>query len=136
MSQRISTTLRKKVATRASFRCEYCRLPEEVCYHSFHVDHIRSIKHGGKSVFENLAFSCSDCNIFKGSDIATFIKESNVVVRFFNPRLDNWFEHFEVFEGAIYPKTEIGAATINIFQLNIPDRIILRQELTKDGLYP
>lgn len=136
MSRKIPIALRLQVAERAQFRCEYCRLPQDAYYYEFQVDHIRSIKHRGPTVLENLAYCCPDCNKYKGSDIGTYLNEDIPLARFFNPRIDEWFDHFEVFEGAIYPKTEIGEATIRTLQLNIPDRIIIRQELIKDGLYP
>jgi hypothetical protein len=136
MSRQISASLRLQVAERAQFRCEYCRLPQSCYYHEFQIDHIRSIKHLGLTHFDNLAYCCPDCNKYKGSDVGTHLDKSLAITRFFNPRIDNWFEHFEVFEGAIYSKTDIGEATIRILQINIPDRIIIRQELMKDGFYP
>ncbi|MFN0035911.1 MAG: hypothetical protein ACKVUS_12680 [Saprospiraceae bacterium] len=36
----------------------------------------------------------------------------------------------------IHPKTHTAEATIKILQLNDPDRIIVRQELAKDGRWP
>ena len=36
----------------------------------------------------------------------------------------------------LYPKTAIAEATIKIFQLNDPDRVIIRQELAIDGRWP
>lgn len=136
MRQKISAELRRSVAERAGFICEYCRLREDDFYDFFQIDHIRSLKHSGKTEFNNLAFSCPDCNAYKGSDIGTFLGTDSVITRLYNPRTDDWFEHFEVFEGAIYARTNIGEATIRILRLNDPDRIIIRQELTLNGLYP
>ncbi|MFN0035913.1 MAG: HNH endonuclease [Saprospiraceae bacterium] len=121
---------------RAGHRCEYCKLPPLDFLLRFHVDHIRSIKHGGASGKENLAYCCPDCNTRKGADVGTFLNGPDSFTRFFNPRTDNWHDHFEAFEGAIYPKTPIGEATIKILQLNDPDRIIVCQELAIDGRWP
>ncbi|MDZ7876257.1 MAG: hypothetical protein U5L45_01230 [Saprospiraceae bacterium] len=57
------------------------------------------------------------------------------LVRFFNPRKDNWHEHFELQEGVIYGKTEIGESTIRTFKFNDVDRIIFRQQLIMLGHY-
>jgi hypothetical protein len=58
-----------------------------------------------------------------------------ILTRFFHPRLDKWDDHFETDNsGLISAKTDIGEATIKIFQINHPDRIIERQLLWRVGL--
>lgn len=79
---KIPTEIKLKVAERANFRCKYCLLPEKVSFYSFHIDHIKSIKHGGLSQLNNLAYCCPDCNSFKGSDIGSFI-DNDEIIRFF-----------------------------------------------------
>ncbi len=136
MSKAISLSTRKKVAMRANLRCEYCLLAERVSFYSFHIEHIRSFKHGGTNELTNLAYSCPDCNYHKGPDVGTFIGDSEALIRFFNPRKDRWDEHFELEDGAIYGKTDIGNATVQIFKFNEPDRLIFRQQLAELNLYP
>lgn len=136
MSKNISNTLRQKIAERAGFRCEYCLLTEAVSFYSFHAEHIRSKKHGGKSELVNLAYSCPDCNYFKGSDVATYGPDDEGFIRFFHPRKDNWEEHFEIKDGHVFGKTEIGKATESIFKFNDPERLIFRKQLIALGLYP
>ena len=89
MNHYISNKLKELVSTRANFRCEYCRLSAHLSYFPFHIEHIISIKHGGKTISSNLAFSCPLCNINKGPDFATFINDPRVPILFFNPRIDN-----------------------------------------------
>jgi hypothetical protein len=132
----ISKSLKKRIANRAHFRCEYCLLNESVSFYTFHIDHIKSTKHGGLSVLLNLAYCCPDCNYFKGSDLGTFVLNDEHLTRFFNPRKDNWHDHFILQNGAIYGKTEIGVATARIFQFNNVDRLIFRQQLIALELYP
>jgi 5-methylcytosine-specific restriction endonuclease McrA len=55
MSRAVPNTLRAAVAKRASFRCEYCRVHQTDMVFTFQADHIISRKHGGLTVFENLA---------------------------------------------------------------------------------
>jgi WD40 repeat protein len=131
----VGQILKKEVAQRANFRCEYCLLSEKVSLFRFHIEHIKSIKHGGNNDIQNLAYCCPDCNFHKGSDIAT-MQEDDTLIRFFNPRKDNWFAHFEIDNGAINGKTAIGDATVRIFKFNEIDRLIFRQELMEMLLYP
>ena len=136
MSRYISETLRTFVAQRAKLRCEYCLLDSTNSFFSFHIDHIISLKHGGKTTPQNLAFACPICNVNKGSDIGTFTDNSESIIRFFNPRTDNWNDHFSTeSSGCLTPKTNIGEATIKILDLNHPDSIIERRELIRFGLF-
>ncbi|MBL7813901.1 MAG: HNH endonuclease [Saprospiraceae bacterium] len=132
----ISNDLRQKVVKRANFCCEYCLVPEAFLATVFHIEHIRSIKHGGKTLLNNLAYACPHCNQNKGSDVATFLNdESDELIRFFNPRIDVWHEHFEINEGEIVPKTNLAKVTIRILNINQIDRIIFRKALMDAGVY-
>ena len=136
MSRYIPDNLRKMVTHRAGFRCEYCRLLAEDAFFAFHIDHIVSVKHGGETVAENLAYACQICNLNKGSDIATFLSNIKTPIRFFNPRIDIWAEHFEIeTTGFISEKTDIGAATIKIFDINQPESIIERREMIHRNIF-
>ncbi len=133
---KVSDKMRAQVIERAKNRCEYCLMPERFSATIFHIDHIRSIKHDGKNTFDNLAFSCPHCNQNKGTDIATFLDlESDQLVRLFNPRKDIWIKHFEVNLGQILGVTDVGIATVKLLGFNQTERMILRGELLKLGLY-
>ncbi len=83
---------------------------------------------------ENLAYACPHCNHNKGSDFATIVQDE--IVRLFNPRVDDWIEHFEVVHFKIVARSIIGQASIRIFCFNEPDLLILRQILIEGGRYP
>ncbi len=136
MSSRISPEIRQIVASRAGFICEYCLIAEEDAYFKHQVEHIISRKHGGSSEQENLALACVFCNRYKGSDIASLIPETGQLIRFYNPRVDRWREHFRLNGVLIEPLTEIGDATIRILQMNHDDQILERQVLSRRGRYP
>lgn len=102
----------------------------------FQVEHIISIKHGGKNTVENLAYACPICNSGKGTDLGTVLDDDDIVVRFFNPRKHNWHDHFEISAGMILPKTSIGTATVKILDFNRLERILERLELIEAGVYP
>jgi hypothetical protein len=112
----ISAELRELVASRANFVCEYCLVSEEDSYFSYQVEHIISRKHGGTSDRDNLAYACTFCNRFKGSDIASLSSESGELARFYNPRTDRWREHFVPTGVMPIPITSIGEVTIKILQ--------------------
>jgi hypothetical protein len=134
----ISAELRRLVASRADFLCEYCLLHEDDLFFRCEVDHIISERHGGSTSEDNLAYACFFCNRNKGSDIASVEPKTGELVRLFNPRLDSWPEHFELEEGGalIVPRSAIGEATIRLLGLNLRDRLLERETLQEVGRYP
>ncbi len=126
MSRYISENIRSLVAKRAGHCCEYCKIEEDVSLYSFQIDHVISLKHGGKTEIENLAYSCFLCNNSKGSDVGTVFQPEMNFTRLFNPRIDTWNEHFEYEDCTFYAKSIIGEATIKVLKLNDLDRIIER----------
>jgi hypothetical protein len=135
MSRYISEQLRRLVANRATNLCEYCLIHEEDTFFLCQVDHIISLKHGGKTEAENLAYTCAFCNRNKGSDVGSILSINNFV-RFFNPRTDKWPDHFQLEGTIIKPTTDIGETTAKILDFNNIDRIIERQTLIDLGRYP
>ena len=132
---RIPQNVREQVRKRARGRCEYCLLPEQFSYQPHQIDHIRSIKHGGSDAIDNLAWACADCNNAKGTDVGAFDDVTETYVRFFNPRIHTWDEHFEVIEGVITGKTPIGRVTVQLFQLNRGEQVETRLALIEAGLW-
>ena len=136
MSSNISSEMRQIVASRANFVCEYCLIAEEDAYFRFQIEHIISRKHGGSSELENLALACVFCNRYKGSDIATLKPETDELIRFDNPRVERWREHFRLDGVVIEPLSAIGEATVRILQMNHDEQILERQVLSRRGRYP
>lgn len=132
----ISAQLRRLVAERADFLCEYCLLAEVDAFFGCQVDHAISEKHGGPTEAGNLVYACAFCNRAKGSDIGSIIWERGDFVRFFNPRTDHWADHFELVDGVIEGLTDIGEVTARILGFNLPERIAERRDLQALGLYP
>lgn len=137
MSRYISDALRREIAELSEYRCEYCRYPQADSFLKYQVDHIISLKHGGTTVLNNLAFCCPICNSKKGSDLGTILEDEDVLVRIFHPRKQHWFDHFQVTaDGTIHAKTEIGRSTIKLLELNDAERIMERIDLIQAGIYP
>lgn len=134
MARWISTELRQTIADRAKQRCEYCLITEADTFYGCEVDHIISIKHGGSSDFDNLAYACVLCNRAKGSDIGS-ISMIGEFTRFFNPRIDHWSEHFRLEGSTIRSRTLIGEVTARILGFNESARLLERQELIRLGKY-
>ena len=135
MANLVSAALRKIIWDRAGQRCEYCQLHEDDSGYTHQVDHVVSRKHGGQTILGNLALCCIVCNRFKGSDIASLDAEGRAVL-FFNPRSDQWADHFKISGPHIVPRTKTGAATIRILQMNSTERIEERHNLQILGTYP
>jgi len=90
----------------------------------------------GNSEMTNLALACSVCNQFKGTDVATYLPPDERLTPLFNPRTQKWDAHFSVFDGEIFPKSEIGMATVQVLNLNDRDRVTLRRLLMLSKRYP
>ncbi len=135
MSDHISAALRRLVAERAAYRCEYCRLPLAVALHPHEPDHIVPSQHGGTTDEHNLALACFPCNRNKGPNAGSFDPVSNLLVPFFNPRTQLWDEHFAWDGARIQPRTAEARVTVRIFRLNDPVRVSERTRLMRSGLY-
>ncbi|MBA3695118.1 MAG: HNH endonuclease [Acidobacteria bacterium] len=128
--------MRLQVELRAAGVCEYCRIAIEDTYFGGEIDHITSLKHRGLTEFENLALACQPCNRNKGSDLGSLSESSKILVRFFNPRTDEWCEHFRLNpNGEIEFLTEIGEVTAIILGFNNQERIAERKGLIEIGNY-
>jgi HNH endonuclease len=135
MARWISTELRQTVADRAKQLCEYCLIAEADTFYGCEVDHIISLKHGGSTEPDNLAYACTLCNRAKGSDVGS-IATSGEFTRFFNPRTDHWHEHFRLEGSALRWLTPVGEVTARIFGFNDSARLHEREELIRFGKYP
>jgi hypothetical protein len=132
----ISAELRRVVLTRAQRLCEYCLLAEEDTFLGCALDHIISEKHGGLTESENLALACVFCNQSKGSDIGSIHWATNTFVRFFNPRIDRWRDHFTLVNNRIEPLSAIAETTERILGFNTTERLLERDALIALQRYP
>jgi hypothetical protein len=126
--------LRDLVRNRAGRRCEYCRLRQEHFLQITHqVEHIIPIKHRGSDAADNLAPACAPCNLSKSSNLSGIDDVKSDIVTLFNPRTQDWFEHFE-FQGAVIAGiATTGRATVLVLNMNDDERLQLRTELLLNG---
>jgi hypothetical protein len=132
----IPAELRRIVMSQAAGLCEYCLIAAEDTFLGCEADHIISEKHGGRTEPENLAMACVFCNQAKGSDLGSIHRETNTLVRFFNPRTDHWAEHFELAGNRIVSLSPIGEVTSRILRFNIGERLLERRTLQNLNRYP
>lgn len=129
-------TLRQFVRERAGHRCEYCRLPQDAApFLRFHVEHIQATQHVLDDSESNLCLACPRCNLQKGPNLATLSPPDRKLIRLFHPREDVWEDHFEMVNGFIVGKTEIGTATARLLLMNASGQSRTRRKLLSRGEY-
>jgi hypothetical protein len=131
----VPASLRRLVVERADNRCEYCGIPEAATFAAHELDHIVAQKHGRQTETGNLALSCALCNKHKGSDLTSVDPETGDIIPLYHPRKDIWSDHFKLDQTRIVPLTAKGRVTIQLLQLNRPERVEERARLIEAGLY-
>jgi hypothetical protein len=125
----MNESLRSQVRERAGDCCEYCQLPQAATIVTHEADHIRSQKHNGPSTLDNLCWACAWCNAFKGSDIAGFDPLDDSLTPLFNPRAQQWSEHFAWNGPLLLGLTPSGRTTVALLRINDSDRLEHRRLL-------
>ena len=82
-----------------------------------------------------MALSCALCNKHKGSDLTSVDPETGDIIPLYHPRRDIWSEHFKLDQSRITALTPKGRVTIQLLQLNRPERVEERARLMEAGLY-
>ena len=135
MAAPIPPDLRRLIAERAGYRCEYCLLPQAAALHRHEPDHIVPLQHGGVTDPANLALACLRCNRYKGPNIGSFDPLTGQLVPLFHPRLQIWDQHFQIVDAEIIPLTAEGRVTARVLRFNDPDRLTERQRLIAARLF-
>jgi 5-methylcytosine-specific restriction endonuclease McrA len=91
----ISVKKKRIVHERAFGCCEYCQCIADFVPDTLPIEHIIPESKSGSNELDNLALACQACNGSKydkiyGIDLTTEMREP-----LFNPRLQNWNEHFK-----------------------------------------
>lgn len=134
MSERVSNALRRQLYQIARHRCEYCLYPADLADFPHEPDHIVPLQHGGKTELDNLALACFPCNRRKGPNVGSYDELTGQLTRLFHPRHDAWLTHFELVNGFIRPKTDIGRVTVRLLTLNDDRRVCERLLAMELGL--
>lgn len=118
--KRVSKKDRKTITEQAHGCCEYCQSLEEFATQDFAIEHVKPISEGGKHDMENLALACHGCNWHKYNKTEGFDSVTSKYFPLFNPRKQNWLEHFAWSNDflKIIGLTPVGRATIDTLYLN------------------
>lgn len=135
---RISSNIQTKIRRDAKNRCGYCLLPQAILMGKLEIEHLLPLAEGGTDDEENLWLACRDCNSYKSSKIYGFDKKTGQEVKLFNPRTQNWREHFKFNENQtkIIGKTICGRATVSALRLNEEQAVKARGLWMEAGWYP
>lgn len=116
----IPKALYETVRQRAQSRCAYCHYPELLSSAPLSIDHIQPQSLGGSDDMDNLALACRRCNERRYNFTLGFDPESNLEVPLFNPRQQEWSDHFMWSADGlrVVGKTSTGRATCNRLDLN------------------
>ncbi len=133
---RVDDPMRGYVANRVEGQCEYCHYPEHFSPSAFEVEHIVPRSAGGLTEINNLALACSHCNAHKATRQTGFDFLTETDVRLFNPRIENWTDHFFLNPntGEIQGQTPIGRTTVETLQMNAEQPIRARLNLLRLGV--
>lgn len=101
-------------------------------------DHLLPRSLGGTTTEDNLWLACSLCNDHKSNRFLIIDPFTGKTVRVFNPRHQEWAQHFAWAEGAtrIDGMTAIGRATVAALQLNQPSLVLARRLWVAAGWHP
>jgi hypothetical protein len=136
--RKISAVVQLQVRQRANFLCEFCHACEKWQYVRFTVDHTLPLSCGGSDRLENLALACFHCNRQKANRSRMLEPESGMEVALFNPRRDDWNEHFiwSADRLRIVGLSAIGRVTVMALDLNRERVIAIRQADLVIGRHP
>jgi len=134
----IAEDLRRQVAERADWRCEYCHSSEFVTGGPFHVDHVKPEALGGATEVDNLAYACARCNLHKGQRVRFQDPVSGQSVSLFDPRQHRWLHHFRWSADGmrIIGRTRTGRSTVIALQMNHPLILRARSLWVSCGIHP
>ncbi len=105
---KISEKLKAKIRRQAKNRCGYCLLPQSLNPNLLEIEHLLATANGGTDKEENLWLACRLCNGYKGMQVECVDPQTGETVLIFNPRTENWNEHFKWNNEKIVGKTACG----------------------------
>jgi len=93
---------------------------------------------GGTDEVDNLALACPTCNYYKSNHLLGIDEKGLTGRLLFNPRRDQWHEHFEFDSSTLRlkGKTDTGKGTVNRFLMNNSMQLEARRLWVELELYP
>jgi len=133
-----SELIRQQVRQRAGNQCEYCQSHQDYLMGWLQIDHIIPVAKGGTNSADNLCLACELCNQYKWTQTAAIDPETQFAYALFNPRRQQWHEHFtwDPNGTSILGLTACGRATIAALKLNNPLAVKVRSHWANAGWHP
>lgn len=130
--------IRQYLEDRAGGYCEYCKANVVFSPHPFTIDHIIPKSAGATDDLDNIAYACFGCNRCKHDKFTAIDPFSQTVVPIFNPRTEDWNDHFvwNADTTRLLGLTAIGRATIEKLKLNRPELVRMREALVAVNRHP
>jgi len=134
----ISETIQYQVRQRANLLWEYCHASEQWQYVTFTIEHIIPLAKNGADTLDNLALACFHCNLKKSDRMTAIDPQSEAEVPLFNPRQDNWSNHFIWSADGLFiiGLTPVGRTTVTALALNRERVINIRAADKAVGRHP
>lgn len=134
----ITEALREKVRHQSGNCCGYCLAHQEFILGVLEIDHIVPVAAGGGDEENNLWLACRACNNAKSIKTEGIDPLTGHPVLLFNPRQQNWWEHFRWSTSGIeiIGITPIGRATVVALDLNNVISSIVRRNWVRAGWHP
>jgi len=129
----------RRVREAAGERCGYCLSPQHLVLGRLQFEHLIPRCKSGQTEEPNLWLSCALCNNYQGDRTTAADPETGETVPLFNPRTQNWFEHFRWSEDGlrISGLTVTGRATVRALHLSDdPDALLVRSYWVLAGWHP
>jgi HNH endonuclease len=138
MSAYIPVDLRSQIEQADRGRCCYCLTQSVNSGIPLSFDHVLPRSRGGATTFENVCLACRSCNEFKSDLTAAIDPLTGDLVPLFNPREQNWAEHFAWSEDGtrVVGQTAIGRATVLALQMNRAMIVVARRRWVAVGWHP
>ena len=136
--RRVPIAWKRRMRQEAGARCGYCLTSETLLGMPMEFEHLTPLAGGGQTVEENLWLSCRRCNEIKGSQTHGIDSTTGERVALFNPRRQNWNEHFRWNEDGtqIVGLTAVGRATADALKLNRHVIVVARRLWVVAGWWP
>jgi len=136
---RIPAAVQRRIRTQARNRCGYCLSPQSLVIGTLEIEHLLPQAKGGSDDETNLWLACSVCNKHKSDKTSAADPETGETVPLFNPRTQNWFEHFQWSKDGlrVIGLTSIGRATVEALHLSDDPRVlVVRSNWARAGWHP
>ena len=138
MSAYIPESLKTQIREGDCYRCCYCLTSEANSGLPMSFDHIHPQSKGGNTSFENVCLACRSCNEYKSDLTEAQDPLTGEIVPLFNPRAQQWSEHFAWSPDAtrVEGQTPVGRATIAALRMNNPVIVAARSRWVISGWHP